>query len=101
MADAQAPRRRHGARGVVTACMMRSAVYARRAVRTAKRKLAWGQLYHLTSYLQSALWTVPLIAIVLVLVTVPTLRWIDGWLDWQWSALAPQGAQALYQTVIT
>ena len=30
-----------------------------------KRHLTWGRLYRATSYLKSALWTVPLVAIVL------------------------------------
>jgi uncharacterized membrane protein len=67
----------------------------------ARRKLAWGRVFRATSYLQSALWTVPLIAIVLVFVTVPVLRAADGWLQWQFNALGTSGATALYQTVIT
>jgi uncharacterized membrane protein len=81
--------------------LLRAAVRARRVWRRVKRRLAWGRVYRLTSYLQSALWTVPLIAIVLVLVAVPLLRWLDGWLQWEFNALAPSGATALYQTVIT
>lgn len=79
----------------------RAAVRARRVARQIRRRLAWGRIYRLTSYLQSALWTVPLIAIALVLVSVPLLRWVDGWLQWEFTALAPSGATALYQTVIT
>jgi uncharacterized membrane protein len=67
----------------------------------ARRKLAWGRVFRATSYLESALWTVPLIAIVLVLVAVPVLRAVDGWLQWEFNALGTSGATALYQTVIT
>ena len=66
-----------------------------------KRHLTWGRLYRATSYLKSALWTVPLVAIVLEMALVPWLRALDAWLHWRLSGLAPAGATALYQTVIT
>ena len=72
-----------------------------RLARRIRDRLTWGRVYRITSYLRSALWTVPLVAIAAVLVIVPALRWIDDWLRWDWNALAPTGAQALYQTVIT
>jgi uncharacterized membrane protein len=92
VAPAKRPRRRK---------LRRVEVRARRLWRKIKRRFAWGFVYRLTSYLESALWTVPLVAIVLVLMTVPALRWVDSWLRWEWSGLAPSGATALYQTVIT
>ena len=64
-------------------------------------KLRFDRLYGATSYLKSALWTVPLIAIAVVFAVAPLLRLLDGWLDWELTALAPAGAQGLYQTVIT
>jgi len=98
MAADAAPRRavRGGRRA-----LLRAEVRLRRTARRAQRRLAWGRTYRLASYLRSALWTVPIVAIALVLVTVPVLRWVDGWLRWEWGALAPAGADALYQTVIT
>ena len=36
-----------------------------------RSRLTWGRIYHATSYLKSALWTVPLIAIALELVLAP------------------------------
>lgn len=72
-----------------------------RAEEFVRRKLLWHRLYRVTSYLKSALWTVPLIAIVLVLVVVPGLRLLDPWLGWRLFGLDTAGAQALYQTVIT
>ena len=64
-------------------------------------KLAWGRVYHVTSYLKSALWTVPLVAIAFVLLLTPPLRAFDAWLGWRLAGLGPPGATALYQTVIT
>ena len=67
----------------------------------ARQRLAWNRLYRATSYAKSALWIVPLVAIVLVLALVPLLRMLDAWLGWNVSSLGVSGAQALYQTVIT
>ena len=64
-------------------------------------KLTWGRLYRTTSYLKSALWTVPLIAIALELLLAPLLAALDAWLGWRLRGFAPAEAQALYQTVVT
>jgi len=63
--------------------------------------LNWSRLYRTTSYLKSALWTVPIIAIAIVLLAVPILRHVDAWLGWRVADLGVQGAEALFQTVIT
>ena len=73
----------------------------RRIERVVRSKLTWGVVYRATSYLRSALWTVPIIAIVLVVLIAPVLRLLDDWLHWNVSGLGLAGAQALYQTVIT
>jgi uncharacterized membrane protein len=64
-------------------------------------RLVWSRLYRTISYLKSALWTVPFIAILLVLAISPALRLLDNWLGWRISGLGPAGATSLYQTVIT
>ena len=51
-----------------------------------RSKLTWGRLYRATSYLKSALWTVPLVAIMLVFLLAPALRAFDAWLRWRFSA---------------
>jgi uncharacterized membrane protein len=66
-----------------------------------ERKLTWSRIYRATSYLKSALWTVPLFAIVLDLLMVPLLRRLDLWLGWEFSGLGVTGAEAMLQTVIT
>ena len=75
--------------------------YRDRAERFIRRKVAWNRLFHAVSYGRSALWVVPLLAIVAVLVFAPVLRWIDGWLGWRMAGLGLSGATALYETVIT
>ena len=75
--------------------------HLRRAERYIKNQLVWGHFYRAVSYAKSALWVVPLVAIVLVLVTVPWLRALDAWLQWHFIGLDMSGAQTLYQTVIT
>jgi len=71
---------------------------ARSYIRSA---LPWARMYRISSYLKSALWTVPLIAIALEFLLAPGLRALDAWLRWRIGGLAPAGATALYQTVIT
>jgi uncharacterized membrane protein len=63
--------------------------------------LHWSRVYRTTSYVRSALWVVPLVAIVLVLLFAPMLRWFDGWLKLDATGLDSAGSQALYQTSIT
>jgi uncharacterized membrane protein len=72
-----------------------------RAERRVRRLLVWNNIYRATSYLRSALWTVPFVSILLVLAFAPALRLLDGWLGWRVAGLGVAGAQALYQTVIT
>ena len=73
----------------------------RRFVDFVRSKLAWGRVYRATSYLKSALWTVPLIAIAIELLISPMIHALDDWQRWRSGGLAPAGATALYQTVVT
>jgi uncharacterized membrane protein len=72
-----------------------------RLARRVERALVWNNIYRATSYLRSALWTIPLLAMLLVLLIAPALRLLDGWIGWRLSGLTVAGAQALYQTTIT
>ena len=72
-----------------------------RAVHYARSQVTWNRLYRATSYVRSALWIVPLFAILVVLVIAPPLRWLDTWLGWRILGLGIAGATTLYQTVIT
>jgi len=78
-----------------------AAMWWLRGERYFKRKQLWNRAYRTTSYLKSALWIVPFVAILLVLAIAPALRHIDAWLGWRISGLDVAGAQALFQTVIT
>jgi len=64
-------------------------------------QLTWNRLYRAASYTRSALWIVPFMAILLVLVVAPSLVRLDAWLGWRLAGFGIAGAQALYQTVIT
>jgi uncharacterized membrane protein len=64
-------------------------------------RLVWSRLYRTASYLRSALWTVPFISILCVLVIAPLLHLLDEWLGWRITGLGRAGATSLYQTVIT
>ena len=73
----------------------------RRLERYVRARVVWNTVYRITSYLRSSLWVVPLVAIVVVLMVVPILRALDGWLGWRIVGLTPAGAQSLFQSVIT
>jgi len=66
-----------------------------------RSRVTWGRAYRLTSYLKSALWTVPLIAIAIELVISPMIHALDTWQRWRVFGFALTGATALYQTVVT
>ncbi|MGZ5048344.1 MAG: DUF2254 domain-containing protein [Usitatibacter sp.] len=72
--------------------------YVRARVRT---ELRWNRIYRATSYARSALWIVPLAAIVLVLALAPALRAIDARVTWNLTGLDVEGARALFNTAIT
>ena len=73
----------------------------RQTKRDIKRRLTWSRLYRVTSYARSALWIVPFVAILLVLILGPVIRALDDALGWDVTGLGVNGAEALYQTVIT
>jgi uncharacterized membrane protein len=80
-------------------------LHARRARRGfeqfLKAKLMWHRLYRAASYARSSLWISPLLSLVAVLVLAPLIRALDAWLQWRLGDFGVEGAQALYQTVIT
>jgi uncharacterized membrane protein len=76
-------------------------VLRRLADQYVKSKLLWKDVYRATSYLRSALWSIPILSILLVLALAPTLRVLDAWLGWRIAGLGLAGAEALYQSVIT
>jgi uncharacterized membrane protein len=75
--------------------------WRRRAEREARERLTWNRVYRATSYARSALWIVPLFAMLVVIVTVPILRALDDAIGLRLTGLHVQGAASLYQTVIT
>ena len=75
--------------------------FLHRAARRIEQALVWNNIFRATSYLRSALWIIPFLSIVLVLILAPLLRVLDAWLGWRLSGLGVSGAQALYQTTIT
>ena len=61
----------------------------------------WHRVYRLASYTRSALWIAPLIALALVLAVAGPIRWLDAWIDLPFAGLNAEGAQSLYETVVT
>ena len=66
-----------------------------------KKQLIWNRWYGLKSYLKSALWTVPLIAILLQWVLTRVAHGLDARLGWTLLGLGVPGAEVLYQAIIT
>src|SRR5690349_154760 len=81
--------------------ILRAGTRGRRLERYIRSKLLWSRFFGAASYLRSALWIIPFIAIVLVFAIAPTLRTLDELLDWRISGLGAAGAQSLYETTIT
>jgi uncharacterized membrane protein len=79
----------------------RAASRWRGAATRVRAELRWNRVYRTLSYARSALWIVPLAAVVLVLAIAPLLRALDAWLQWPLSGLDVEGAQALFLTTIT
>jgi len=61
----------------------------------------WNNVYRTASYLRSALWVVPIIAVAFALVSVRLLTWLEPWIPWDLTVLEVDGARALFQTIIT
>jgi uncharacterized membrane protein len=72
-----------------------------RVKRWLREHLGWNRIYRTTSYLRSALWVVPILAVVAERVTYRVLRFVDPWVTWDLTGLGVDGARALFQTVIT
>ena len=64
-------------------------------------RLSWSRLFRAVSYLRSALWGVPIIAVALELVLIRVLNVIDRWVRWDLTGLSVDGAETLFQTIIT
>ena len=85
----------------LSALLARAGDVWRRADQYVRSKLVWNKVYRASNYLKAALWTVPFLAILLVLLLAPVLRWLDRSLGWRLVGLSASGAESLYQSVIT
>ncbi|HET6605932.1 MAG TPA: DUF2254 domain-containing protein [Rhodopila sp.] len=64
--------------------------------------MGWNRWYTTKSYLSSALWIVPLIAVALENVTIRFVFWLQGWLDWvPWLGATPAGISDALSTIET
>ena len=71
------------------------------ALERGRERLGWNKVYRSLSYLRSALWVVPIIAVVLGLLCIRLLMVVDGWIDYDLTGFGVEGARSLYQTIIT
>ena len=71
------------------------------ALERGRERLGWNKVYRSLSYLRSALWVVPIVAVLLGLLCTRLLMVVDGWIDYDLTGFGVEGARSLYQTIIT
>ena len=74
---------------------------ADRGVETISARLGWNRAYRSLSYLRSALWVVPIVAVVLALAFVRAIQLLDHYVTWDLTGLGVDGAKTLFQTIVT
>jgi uncharacterized membrane protein len=72
-----------------------------RVIERVAARLGWNQVYRALSYLRSALWVVPIIAVLLAMVVMQLLHLLDRFVTWDLTGLAVAGAHTLFQSIIT
>ena len=63
--------------------------------------MSWDKIYRVRSYLRSSLWVVPFFAIPLELVVTRVVHWLDGTFGWSFLDFSTDGAQALFQAIVS
>ena len=63
--------------------------------------MTWNCRYQVKSYLRSALWVIPLVALLLEQVFWALVRILDYWFAWKGFALGVTGAEAVFNAVTT
>ena len=71
------------------------------AVERGAGRLGWSRAYRTLSYLRSALWVVPIVAVLLALVVIRLLHLLDRHVTWDLTGLGVAGARTLFETIIT
>jgi uncharacterized membrane protein len=74
---------------------------SRQAIQGAAARLGWNRAYRALSYLKSALWLVPIVAVACGFVAMQVLRYLDRFVPWDITGLGVDGARSMFQTVIT
>lgn len=57
--------------------------------------MTWLQRYHLIRFVHWSLWLMPVLAIGLVFIVAPGLRWLDHATGWSWFNFSPDGARTV------
>ena len=63
--------------------------------------MTWNQWYRLKSYVKSALWVVPVVAMLFEQVTLRLIYFVDGRVGWTLLGLSVVEAQTMLQTIVT
>jgi uncharacterized membrane protein len=70
-------------------------------IRPLRDAITWSHWYRVASYARGSLWIVPFVSIVVEFVLSRFTQGLDARLGWTLLGLGHDGAQALYQTIIT
>jgi len=63
--------------------------------------MPWNRRYLLRGYVGSALWIIPIFAIVLELLATRVLHAVDEQLHWEFAGLGVAGARTMFETIVT
>jgi uncharacterized membrane protein len=83
------------------AFVQRARAAINRAVERAAGRFAWNRAYRTLSYLRSALWVVPIVAVLLAVVVISMLQALDRYVTWDLTGLGVAGAHTLFETITT
>lgn len=63
--------------------------------------MPWNRLYRVRSYAQSAIWIIPLLAVLFEQVLAGPLYWLDSRIGWHGMGFGIEGARGMFDAVIT
>ena len=82
---------RHDGSGATDAASDAAEPALLRIKRWLREHLGWNRIYRATSYLRSALWVVPILAVIAERITYRVLHFLDQWVTWDLTGLDVEG----------
>ena len=63
--------------------------------------MTWLQRYRIRNFLRTSFWIWPVAVLLATAIALPTIRWLDYQLGWQWLNFTPDGARAVLGSLST